>query len=322
MKQALREPLGLGTSGNAGDGGARRRRHSPPGGRRIAAVGFLFIAPFLIVFAAFSAWPDIYSLILSFEKYGGFGRAVGVGFANYKALLTYGAFWTELRNTMFYWVVPSVILFPVAFVLAVIVRSKLVRGKKVWKPIIFLPQVMSIIAVSLVFNTLFQQQYGVINGLFGLHVAWLTNFAITRWVVVLLLLWQGTGFWFVVFLAGLTGIDPSVEEAARVDGAGSIRLTLSIILPMMRNVILFAVVIGAIGSMALYTQPNLLAAQGGTLAVPAVGTLSNLVVGNLQSGVFGVSAAAGWLLFVLTVIVGAIVFGLYRLSGGHLGGGN
>ena len=82
--------------------------------------------------------------------------------------------------------------------------------------------------------------------------------------------------------------------------------------------ILFAVVIDAIGSMALYTQPNLLLAQGGALANPSVATLSNLEVGNLQSGVFGQSAAAGWLLFVLTILATVVVFGGNWLLGGRL----
>jgi ABC-type sugar transport system permease subunit len=203
--------------------------------------------------------------------------------------------------------------------LAVIVRGKMIRGKRFWKPVIFLPQVMSIVAVSLVFETLFSQKYGVINSLFGVNVPWLTDFSIAKWIVVLLLVWQGAGFWFVVFLAGLTGIDPAVEEAAMVDGAGAVRRTVFVLVPMMKNVILFAVVIDAINSMALYTQPNILTATGGNLAVPAVGTVSNMVVGNLQSSSFGESAAAGWLLFILTMVVGGVVFLAFRLVGGRIG---
>jgi ABC-type sugar transport system permease subunit len=296
-----------------------RRRARPPGSTPQMVFGYGFIAPFIVLFAVFSAWPDIYSLILSFERYSGYGQAVPVGLANYKALLTYPAFWTEVENTLFYWVVHAVILIPIAFLLAVIVRGKMIRGKRFWKPAIFLPQVMSIIAVSLVFETLFSQKYGVINSMLGINVPWLTDFSIARWIVVLLLVWQGVGFWFVVFLAGLTGIDPAVEEAAMVDGASAFRRTVSILVPMMKNVILFAVVIDAINSMALYTQPNILTATGGSLTVPAVGTVSNLVVGNLESGTFGESAAAGWLLFVLTILVGGVVFGAFRLAGARIG---
>lgn len=243
--------------------GARRgppRSRSPIGHQRVSGLGF--VMPFLVIFGIFSIWPDIYSLILSFQQYAGFGPHVPVGLANYRALFAYSAFWTEVGNTLFYWAAHAVIVIPLAFVTAMVLRSKMVRGTKFWKPLIFLPQVMSIVAVSLVWQTLFSTNYGVINTVFGLHVAWLTDYALARWIVVLLLVWQGLGFWFVVFLAGLTAVDPEIIEAAIVDGAGAFRRTISVIVPLMRRVLLFAIVIDAIGSMALYTQPNVLLASG------------------------------------------------------------
>jgi ABC-type sugar transport system permease subunit len=267
-----------------------------------AASGIAFISPFILIFGAFSIWPDIYSLVLSFQRYAGFGPKQAVGLANYRALFAYSAFWTEVGNTLFYWVAHAVIVIPLAFFTAMALRSKLVRGAALWKPLIFLPQVMSVVAVSLVWQTLFSTQYGVVNSVFGVHVAWLDNFAIARWVVVLLLVWQGLGFWFVIFLAGLTAVDPAILEAATIDGAGALRRTVSVVIPLMRPVILFAVVIDAIGSMSLYTQPNVLLATGGGLA---------------KAGVFGQSAAAGWLLFVLTIAVTAVVFGGHWLLGGR-----
>jgi ABC-type sugar transport system permease subunit len=281
--------------------------------RRAAGLkGYAFIAPFLVLFIFFSAFPDVYTLVLSFQHYAGYGSATAAGLQNYDALLHYPVFWTELENTLEYWVLHAVILIPVAFVLALVVRSKSVRGKSTWRAIIFLPQVMSIVAVTLAFQVMFASPYGAINHLFGLHVDWLTDFAVTKWVVVALLVWQGLGFWFVVFLSGLTSIDPAVEEAAMIDGAGVVRRAISIVAPLMKNVFLFAVVIDAITSMALYTQPTVLAASQGVLD-PSVAPLSSLVVLNLQSSSFGESAAAGWLLFLLTIIVSVAVFGSFWL---------
>jgi ABC-type sugar transport system permease subunit len=287
--------------------GARPRRAT-------SLKAYAFIAPFVLLFVLFSAFPDVYTLILSFQHYAGYGSATPAGLQNYDALLHYPVFWTELENTLEYWVLHAVILIPVAFVLALVVRSRSVRGKSAWRAVIFLPQVMSIVAVTLAFQVMFASPYGAINHLLGLHVDWLTDFAITKWVVIALLVWQGLGFWFVVFLSGLTSIDPAVEEAAMIDGAGAFRRAISIIAPMMKNVFLFAVVIDAITSMALYTQPTVLAATQGVLN-PSVAPLSSLVVVNLQSSTFGQSAAAGWLLFLLTIIVSVVVFGSFRLLG-------
>ncbi len=278
-----------------------------------ALIGYAFIAPFCLLFLLFGVGAYIYSFILSFQHYAGFGTATAVGLSNYISILQYHVFWTELWNTLFYWLAHALPLIPLAFFLAFLVRSKFIKAKWFWKPVIFLPQVMTIVAVSLVFQTLFSTQYGVVNTIFHTNIPWLENYALTRWVVVFMLIWQGLGFWFVVFLAGLTSIDPSLEEAAIVDGASVWQRLRYIIIPLMRNVFLFAFAIDAIGSMRLYTQPNVLVSRA-SLADPSVAPLLNLLVTNLQGGSFGQSAAVGWLLFIITIIITAILFGIFRLT--------
>ena len=299
-----------------------RHRKVTAGQRRLAlrtaTTGYLFIAPFIIVFVIFAAYPDVFTFIISFQNNSGYGTSTAAGWSNYLALLRYGAFWTEVANTLEYWVLHAVILIPVAFALALVVRSKFVRGKGIWRSLAFLPQVMPFVAVGLVFQIVFASPQGLINNLLGTNIEWLTNFAIAKYVVVALLVWQGFGFWFVVFLAGLTTMDPALEDAAIVDGASAVQKTLRVTVPLMKNVIFFAVIIDAIGSMALYTQPNVLTTNGNGLAVPQVGTVSNIVVSNLQAGVFGQSAAAGVLIFMLTLIVSAVLFGLFALFGGRV----
>ncbi len=280
-----------------------------------ALQGYLFIAPFCLIFLLFGVGPDIYSFVLSFERYAGFGTATPVGLSNYLTILQYHVFWTELGNTIFYWLAHALPLIPLAFFLAFLVRSRLIKGQRFWKPVIFLPQVMTIVAVSLVFQSLFSTQYGVVNELFHAHIAWLEDYSLTKWVVVFMLIWQGLGFWFVVFLAGLTSIDPSLEEAAIVDGSSVWQRLRYVILPLMRNVFFFAFTIDAISSMRLYTQPNVLVSRA-SLADPEVAPLLNLLVTNLQGGSFGQSAAVGWLLFVITIAISLIMFVVFRGAGG------
>jgi ABC-type sugar transport system permease subunit len=294
----------------------RRRRVRP----RTVKAAYLYIAPFIIVFLLFGAYPDVYTFIVSFQHNSGYGVATPAGWSNYLALLRYGAFWQEVENTLLYWFLHAVILIPFAFAAALVVRSKFVRAKSTWRAIIFLPQVMTFVSVGLVFQIVFASPKGLINNLFDTNIAWLTNFAIAKYVVVSLLVWQGFGFWFVVFLAGLTTLDPTLEDAAIVDGASVVQRTLRVTVPLMKNIIFFAVIIDAIGSMALYTQPNVLTTNGNGLAVPEVGTVSNTLISNLQAGIFGESAAAGVLIFVLTVIVSAILFGGFYLFGGRVSG--
>jgi len=198
-----------------------------------------------------------------------------------------------------------------AFLLALLVRSDLVKGKRFWKPVIFLPNVIAVVASALVFQSLFGTQYGVINTIFGTEVPWLQDTTLTRYIVVLLLVWRGVGWWFVIFLAGLTSISPEVEEAALVDGASPWQQLLYVTLPLMRNTFLFAFVIDAIGSFRLFTEPNVLVSRGG-IAPDAVAPLLNLLLGNLRDARFGQASAVGWLLFVIVVAVTFVQFRVFR----------
>jgi ABC-type sugar transport system permease subunit len=127
-----------------------------------------------------------------------------------------------------------------------------------------------------------------------------------------LIVWRNVGFWFVVFLAGLTSINPELEDAARIDGATTWQRLRFITLPLMRPIFLFAFVIDAIGSFQLFTEPNVLLARGGTLAPPDVAPMLNLLVINLRSGNFGQAAAVSWLLCIIIAMASIIQFRLFR----------
>ncbi len=282
--------------------------------KRIKLAPYLFILPFVLFFLILFVGPTIYSLILSFYRYRGYGAAVFVGWQNYNALWQYGVFWSELRNTIFYWLVHVIPMMALAFLLALLVRSKLAAWPTFLKPVLFLPNVMAIVAASLVFQSFFGTDYGVMNQLLHIKVDWLHNYAITRYVVVALVLWRNTGWWFIVFLVGLTSINPDLEEAAHIDGATLWQRLRFIILPLMRNTFLFAFVIDAIGSMRIFTEPNVLLAGGGSMANPEVAPLLNMLVDNLNNGNFGQAAAVGWVFFLLGIVAAVIQFRVFRGS--------
>jgi ABC-type sugar transport system permease subunit len=288
----------------------RRRRHW-----RRALIPYLFIAPFIAFFFIFNVYPDGYALVLSFYRYRGYGAMRYIAWDNYSAILHYHVFWTELQNTIFYWLAHAIPLIPLSFLLALLVRSKLIRGQRFIKPIIFMPQVIAIVAATLVFQNLFSTQYGAINSIFHTKIEWLQNYDIARWIIVVLLIWRGLGFWFVVFLAGLTSINPELEEAAIVDGASTWDRTIYLIVPLLRNVFLFAFVIDAINSMALFTEPNILTA-GPNIADPHVAPMLTLLVSNMNDGDFGQAAATGWLLFAVTLVISVAQFLVFRSSEG------
>jgi len=274
---------------------------------------YLFISPFIISFIGLFLGPAAYALILSFFHYKGYGKARWVGLANYHAILQYKVFWIEMRNVVFYWVAHAIPMMIIAFVLAVLINSNLVRHRNFFKPIIFLPQLVASVASALLFQNFFGTEYGILNKMLGTRIPWLTDMTLARWAVVILLVWRGTGYWFVIYLAGLTSISAEVMEAAIVDGASAWQRLTRVTIPLMRNSFLFSFVIDAIVTFRLFAEPNVLAGKAGTLAPPEMAPVLNLLVENIRTARFGQAAATGWLLFLVIVFISRLQF---RIIGG------
>ena len=273
---------------------------------------YTFVAPFVVFFLGLFLAPAVYSLVLSFCKYRGYGPIKYIGLDNYRTILEYHVFWSMLKTTVFYWIAHAIPMMTLAFVLAVLVSSKLVTHKSIFIPLIFMPQIMTGVASALVFQNFFGTYSGVLNTILGTQTPWLEDMRLAKIAVVMLLVWRGAGYWFVIFLAGLTGISDEVNEAATVDGANVLQRLRYITIPLMRNTFLFAFVVDAIVTLRLFTEPNVLGAKAGTLAPVGMAPVLNLVINNINSARFGMAAATGWILFLLTVVVTAIQFFLVR----------
>lgn len=287
---------------------ARRRRWAD----RLAP--YLFISPFLFSFLIFFAVPSALSLALSFARYNGYTAIHWIGLQNYRALLSDPEFRQALRNTLFYWLVPLVPLLGGALLLAVVVRSKLVKWSGFYRTLIFVPQVMAPVAAALVWRVMLSDN-GIVNSVLHLHTNWLVDPAAMKWGVVILLVWRGLGWYFVVFLAGLSSVPEELLEAASVDGARAWQRLRYVILPLLRPTIFFAIVIDTIASLQLFTEPNLLIGSGGgslTGAPPSAAPVMNQVIVNVATGEYGLAAAVGWLLFIAIGVFSLIQFRLFR----------
>lgn len=282
---------------------------------RDGAAPYLFVLPFIISFLLFFAFPAGYSLVLSFFNYKGYGTATFAGLGNYRALLNYSGFWKTIDNTVFYFLAHLIPVMGGAFFFALMLQSQaLGRWQKVFKPILFLPQVIPVMASALTFRIIFATNTGAINQLFGLSVRWLEDPSVMRWAVVVLNTWRATGWFMIVFLAGLTTINPSLYEAAVLDGASSFKRTVHVTLPLMRPIFLFAFIMDAISSFKIYTEVNVLIA--GTANAPMdAAPIMNIITTSMSSGSFGKASAAGWLLFLMILAVSAVELVLMRDKG-------
>ena len=169
---------------------------------------YLFVAPFLLAFLGIFVGPAGYAFWLSFTRYRGFGVVRWAGLDNYRYILAYDAFWQMLGNTLFYWVAHAVPMMALALLLAVVVQQQVIRWSSTFRTLVFVPQILASVATALVFQNIFATRYGLMDRLLGIDIPWLTDPALSRWTVVFVLVWRATGYWFVVFLAGLTTIPP------------------------------------------------------------------------------------------------------------------
>lgn len=275
-------------------------------------VPYLFISPFLISFCIFFVFPAGYSLMLSFHKYRGYGKMTFVGLNNYASLLRYSAFWKAIGNTLFYFLVHLIPVMGFAFLFAILLQNEgLGRLRSIYKPILFMPQVVPVMASVLTFRVIFSTNTGAINQMLGLSISWLDNPDVMRWTVVAYSIWRSTGWFMIIYLAGLTTIDPSLYEAAILDGATAIQRIVYITLPLLRSIFIFAFIMDAISSFKVYTEVNVLLAGVGTAPTHAA-PIMNLVTTNMKNGNFGMSAAAGWLLFILILGISVIELVMLR----------
>lgn len=272
---------------------------------------YLFLLPFLLSYIFFFLYPAIYSLVLSFFRYKGFGKAAFTKFDNYIQLLTYSTMWNTLKNTFIYFIFSYIIVMVVSFSLAVIVRSPLVsKYQKIYKPMVFLPQVCAVVASALVFKVIFGNRVGVINQIFGTSIPFLNMIKYMRIPVIALIAWRSIGWYFILFLSGLTTIGDDILEAAKIDGSSAFKSVYYIIIPMMKPIFMMTSITYAIGALKLYTEPNLLLSNNE--APIQVAPFINIITSNIHSGMFGKACAAGWILTTIIMIITILQMKLFK----------
>jgi len=269
---------------------------------------YIFIAPFFIGFFIFDAFPILYTAYLSLHKWNGLGPMEYRGFRNYVRLFQDERFVTSLKNTAILWLGHIFILFFVAFVLALVLNSKNIFGRNVFRAVVYLPNVTPLAAMALVFGLIFDSEFGVLNAslnALGLgSIPWLIDAVWAKGSIILLNLWNATGWYMLIFIAGLQSIDHILYEAAEVDGANVFQKVWYITLPSLRNVFIFVFIIETIGSFEMFTEPYVLTKGGpmnSTLTVSLYTYRS-----AFEFSKFGYSAAMSFVLFAIIVVVSLI----------------
>jgi lactose/L-arabinose transport system permease protein len=275
---------------------------------------YLFISPFFIGFLVFDAFPFVFSIFLSFKEWSGFGEMTPRGIDNYRRVFNDSRFILSLKNTIYLWLGHIFIMLALALILAVILNSRKLRGKVLYRASAYLPNVTATAAMALVFGLVFDSQFGILNtALKAINlppVPWLTDVAWAKPSIIILNVWNITGWYMILLLAGLQSIDPVIYEAAEVDGANVLQKFFYITIPSLRRIIFFAFIIETIGSFQIFTEPQVLTGGG-----PSNSTLSvSLYLYNtaFKYNKFGYSSAMAMVLFGIIVVASLVQTRFYR----------
>jgi ABC-type sugar transport system permease subunit len=289
------------------------RASARPQRLRETVTAWSFLAPATAHLAVFSFGPILFALYLSVHRWSPIEPVKPfVGLANFRAVLTDPLVWISLRNTVLY-----ALYVPVTMALALAVALVLRRSTRVARLLrtaFFLPTVSSVVAIALVWQWMYNADFGLINWLLRLAgmkpVDWLGNPRTALLAVMLMSVWVQLGYQMVVFLAGLQGIPQQYLDAARVDGAGAWRRFWRITFPLLRPVTLFVLVTGIIGSFQVFTYIYVLT-DGGPLHA------TDVVVYRIYQSAweflrFGDASALAVILFV---VLFGVTWAQFRLLG-------
>lgn len=283
--------------------------------RRIASTrgwSALFLSPALIVIGVFTLIPMLMTIWISLHRWSMFTPITDmtwVGFDNYAGLFADGTRVQALANTGVYVLLSILLTIPLALLIALLLYFPKLKGKGVVRVLLFATYVIPTIAIVIIWGNIYAPGYGPLSaalGAIGVEApGWLSD---PSWALVSLVVfnvWQMLGYYVILLIAGLTQIPEELYEAARIDGAGVVRQTLWITIPLLRPSLVFVVLMTFINSIQVF-DPIYLLTQGG----PANST--NMVSFEIQRSAFqygmaGDSSALAVSLFLMILAAGGVL---------------
>jgi N-acetylglucosamine transport system permease protein len=300
----------------------------------MARRGFVLLTlgiPF-VFYAVFVLWPFVQAFIYSLTNWSGFSDTFDfVGIANYRTLLGDDTFRLAVRNNLLLAIVVPAVTITLALALATMVTvggssTGAVRGlarSSFYRIVSFFPYTIPAIVIGLIWSQMFDPSSGLVNGLLtrlGLDqftsFAWLGEVSTAMPVSMFVIIWGFVGFYMVLFIAAIKGIPSELYDAARVDGAGRVRMTMMVTLPMVRETIQTAYIYLGILALDAFVYMAALNPSGG----PQNSTLTmtqDLFNTAFKKGQFGLASAMGVVLAVMTLLFAAMVFLVNRVSKGR-----
>jgi multiple sugar transport system permease protein len=274
---------------------------------------YIFLAPALSAIFMFFFLPVIAAFLISFTDFdiyalGDMSTVRFIGLKNYLQLFDDPLFYIALKNTFYFMIMAGPLSIAVSLGAAMLLNSKLVKFKSIFRLSYFIPVVTTLVAVAIVWRFIYHPKFGIINYLLSLvgiaPIDWLGDPSTAMPAIVLMSVWKNFGYNMIIFIAGLQNIPEDLYEAASIEGASGWQKFKSITLPMLAPTTLFISIITMIGYFQLFSEPYIMT-QGG----PLNSTLS-IVQFMYQEGFrwwnMGYSASIAFILFFI-IFIGTVI---------------
>ena len=274
-----------------------------------------FLLPALIGFAIIYLAPMVISVFISFTDWNGLDRLFADGFMaehfigldNYKTILTGKEFWKVLGNTLTYIVLYIPLMMAVSVAVAALLNQQR-RGVGAFRVLYYIPVLTSWVAASLIWKSILAPQYGAMNGMlafFGINgPGWLLDEKWAMPAIVLVSVWKDMGFFGLILLSGMVGINRTYYEAAEIDGAGRWTRFFRITLPLLTPALFYVLIVSLINSFQLFPQIMIMTDGGPNGATQVM--VERIYKYGFRYFKMGYASAFSWLLFIIIMICTAI----------------
>ena len=282
--------------------------------RQQALVAYSFIAPNFIGFAIFTLGPIILAMIMAFMECDGNNLLKFVGFGKFQNIFTDDRFLAALKNTAVYAVFTVPLTLIMALALAILLNQK-IKGRNFFRTITFFPYVASLVAVAAVWNMLFTPAKGgivnqiLINVFHMKAMKWAAAPATVMLTIIMFSIWKNMGYYMVIYLAGLQGINQELYEAASLDGANGWKKFLYVTWPQLKPTTFFVVIMLTINCFKVYDIVYMLAGgSNGVVNKSAIVLVYYIYEEAFRNWKLGTASAASMVLFVIVLVITLIQF--------------
>ena len=279
---------------------------------KIQKKGFYFVLPTLIIYGIFLIYPMLSAFHYSFYKWNMISESKYVGLKHYIRMFGDRRFWNSYLTTFHFTFISVFLIIILSFLLALLFQEKIML-KNFFQSSIFVPVILTMVAIAVVWQFMFQST-GVLSNIFldifGINIKWLTSKSVAPYSMILVNVWKITGYYMIIFIAGLLNIPNTFYEAAKVDGTSYLQRLFYITIPLMKNTFILAFVSGVIFSFAAFPQQYVMTEGGPARSTEVLALL--IYKQAFEFTKFGYSSAISVAFFLTLLVFSLIQFRIFQ----------